>query len=40
MDEQQEYTMKLASNLNRTDIELLKRSLLQEEEGEQLDYYY
>jgi hypothetical protein len=39
-DEQQEYTMKLASNLNRTDIELLKRSLLQEEEGEQLDYFY
>ena len=32
--------MKLASNLNRTDIELLKQSLLQENDGEQLDYFY
>jgi len=40
LDEQSEYTMKLASNLNRTDIELLKQSLLQEDDGEQLDYFY
>lgn len=40
VDEQQEYTMKLASNLNRTDIDLLKQSLLQEDDGEQLDYFY
>ena len=39
-DEQQEYTLKLAANMNRTDIELIKQSLLQEEDGEQLDYYY
>ncbi|CAF0867617.1 unnamed protein product [Rotaria sordida] len=39
-DDQQEYTMKLASNLNRTDIELLRQSLLHEDDGEQLDYYY
>ena len=39
-DDQPEYTMKLASNLNRTDIELLKRSLLNEDDGEQLDYFY
>ncbi len=40
LDEQQEYTMKLASNLNRTDIELLKQSLIHEDNGEQLDYFY
>ena len=40
LDDQQEYTMKLASNLNRTDIELLKQNLLQEDDGEQLDYFY
>ncbi|CAF1300747.1 unnamed protein product [Rotaria sp. Silwood1] len=39
-DDQQEYTMKIASNLNRTDIELLRQSLLQEDDGEQLDYFY
>lgn len=39
-DDQQDYTMKLASNLNRTDIELLRRSLLQENDGDQLDYFY
>lgn len=38
--EDEEYTMKLASNLNSTDIELLKLSMLEEEDGEQLDYYY
>ena len=32
--------MKLASNLNRTDIELLKQSLIHEDNGEQLDYFY
>jgi hypothetical protein len=40
LDDQQEYTMKLASNLNRTDIELLKHSLLHDDDGEQLDYFY
>ncbi len=40
LDEQQEYTMKLASNLNRTDIELLKQSLIHSDDGEQLDYFY
>ncbi|CAF3818605.1 unnamed protein product [Adineta steineri] len=40
LDEQQEYTMKLTSNLTRTDIELLTHSLLQEDNGEQLDYFY
>lgn len=40
LDEQQIYSMKLASNLNRTDIELLKRSLLQDDNTEQLDYFY
>ena len=40
LDEEQEYTMKLASNLNRTDIELLKQSLVHEDDGEQLDYFY
>ena len=39
-DDQQEYTMKLSSNLNRTDIELLKQSLLKEDDGEQQDYFY
>ena len=36
----EQYTMKLTSNLNRTDIELLKQSLIHEDNGEQLDYFY
>lgn len=32
--------MKLASNINRTDIQLLKQTLLDENNGEQLDYFY
>ncbi|UJR10510.1 hypothetical protein I4U23_014713 [Adineta vaga] len=40
LDEQIEYSMKLVSNLNRTDIALLKQSLLEQEDGEQLDYFY
>ncbi|CAF2036642.1 unnamed protein product [Rotaria magnacalcarata] len=39
-DDQQQYTMKLASNLNRTDIDLLRHSLVNDEDGEQLDYFY
>jgi hypothetical protein len=39
-DDQHEYTMKLASSLNRTDIELLKQSLVQDDDGDQLDYFY
>ncbi|CAF0769142.1 unnamed protein product [Adineta steineri] len=40
IDEGQEYTMKLASNLNRTDIQYLKESFLLETDHEQLDYIY
>ena len=40
LDEHQEYTMKLASHINRTDIQLLKQTLLDENNGEQLDYFY
>ena len=40
LDDEDEYTMKLVSNLNRTDIELLRHSLLHEDDGERLDYFY
>jgi hypothetical protein len=40
IDEGQEYTMKLASNLNRTDIQYLKQSFLHENDHEQVDYIY
>lgn len=40
LDDQPTYTMKLASNINRTDIQLLKQTLLDENNHEQLDYFY
>ena len=40
LDGQSDYSMKLVSNLNLTDIELLKTSLIEEDDGEQLDYFY
>ncbi|CAF0779920.1 unnamed protein product [Adineta ricciae] len=40
IDEGQEYTMKLASNLNRTDIQYLKESFTQENDNDQTDYVY
>lgn len=40
MDDEQEYTMKLASNLNQTDIQYLKQSFTHSHHHEHHDYMY
>jgi hypothetical protein len=40
IDEKQDYTMKLSSNLNQTDIQYLKQSFLHDHDHEQIDYIY
>jgi hypothetical protein len=39
-DEGQEYTMKLSSNLNQTDIQYLKQNFLHNNDYEHMDYMY
>jgi hypothetical protein len=39
-DEGHEYSMKLASNLNQTDIQYLKQSFLHDHDHEHIDYMY
>lgn len=39
-DSEQEYTMKLASNLNRTDLQYLKENFLHDNDEEHNDYMY
>ena len=40
IDDAQEYTMRLASNLNRTDIQYVKQEFLHDSNLEQFDYIY
>jgi hypothetical protein len=39
-NQEQEYTMKLSSNLNQTDIEYLKHNFLHNNDYEHIDYMY
>ncbi|CAF4024138.1 unnamed protein product, partial [Rotaria sp. Silwood2] len=40
IDDEQEYTMKLVSNLNQTDIQYLKKEFLHNHNHEEIDYMY